>query len=275
MKIKQKTKSGFTLIELLVFIAIIGLLLSILIPSLSVAKKKVQSVICRSNLKQWGYVFNMYAYDNNSSFPQSHPGSTNLTFEQAWILGATLPYYEALNMRACPVTKVIDRPPTQYNLGGVFKQWGPFPKNASWWDSMATGSYGFNEWCADPDDNFWGLKLENAIRKTYNKNAYKVPLVGDSAFVDTAPEPHDDPPSNSEHEEAYSDIYTHSADLDWHKNAMKFYAMNRHNQGINMIFVDMHASYVDIKHLWQFKWHENFPPITTINWPTWMESFPD
>ena len=47
---KKMRKNGFTLIELLVVIAIIALLLAVIVPSLNIAKKKAEEVICRSNL---------------------------------------------------------------------------------------------------------------------------------------------------------------------------------------------------------------------------------
>jgi prepilin-type N-terminal cleavage/methylation domain-containing protein len=62
-------RKGFTLIELLVVISIIALLLSILTPSLSLAKEKARRVICQTNLKQISLVEMMYANDNRSKLP--------------------------------------------------------------------------------------------------------------------------------------------------------------------------------------------------------------
>ena len=271
----QKSKA-FTLIELLVVISIIALLLSILMPSLNNIKKQARTVICRSNLKQWGYVFSLYANDNEDSFPQSVEGD-GVTAADAWMLGATLPYYKDLDMRMCPSTK--PPPPGDTKLeGGTFEEWGVFgesPDGSQWYDSFATGSYGFNDWCADvppwAPDQFWpGLNTINVIRKTYEQGAYNIPLVGDSVFLDTAPKEHDDAPSNAEHE---ADEYMAS----YANNSMKYYCIDRHKGGINATFVDMTARHVGIKELWLLKWHKNFgtrhePPS---GWPTWTDKYKD
>ena len=62
-------KTNFTLIELLVVIAIIGILSSLLMPSLATARDKAKTSVCKSNLKQHGIAITMYEDDNKDYFP--------------------------------------------------------------------------------------------------------------------------------------------------------------------------------------------------------------
>jgi prepilin-type N-terminal cleavage/methylation domain-containing protein len=60
---------AFTLIELLVVVAIITLLISILLPSLSRARESAKSVQCRSNLHSIAQAIRNYINENNSFYP--------------------------------------------------------------------------------------------------------------------------------------------------------------------------------------------------------------
>ncbi|MCD4825363.1 MAG: prepilin-type N-terminal cleavage/methylation domain-containing protein [Phycisphaerae bacterium] len=62
---------GFSLIELLIVIAIISLLASILLPSLSRAKELAMRTVCKSNFRQLGLGFAMLAKDLKRKTPQS------------------------------------------------------------------------------------------------------------------------------------------------------------------------------------------------------------
>jgi prepilin-type N-terminal cleavage/methylation domain-containing protein/prepilin-type processing-associated H-X9-DG protein len=62
---------AFTLIELLVVISIIALLVGILLPALSAARKSAQTAVCLSNLRQTGVGVHGYATDHNGATPPS------------------------------------------------------------------------------------------------------------------------------------------------------------------------------------------------------------
>lgn len=71
----MKKRKGFTLIELLVVVAIIALLISILLPSLSRARELAKRVTCGSNMRGIGQGMNIYANDNYEWFPIHYIGS--------------------------------------------------------------------------------------------------------------------------------------------------------------------------------------------------------
>ena len=60
---------AFTLIELLVVVAIIALLISIMLPSLQMARESAKTVVCKSRLVQLYHGHNYYAYDSRQVFP--------------------------------------------------------------------------------------------------------------------------------------------------------------------------------------------------------------
>ena len=74
----MKKIKGFTLIEMLVVVAIIALLISILLPSLSKARELARRTVCGANVKDIGTTLYIYQGDNLDVFPTS-PHTVHLT----------------------------------------------------------------------------------------------------------------------------------------------------------------------------------------------------
>lgn len=64
-----QNRRAFTLLELLTVIAILGLLMGILLPTLSSARRSAKANVCLSHLKGLGNSFVVYLNDNDDFFP--------------------------------------------------------------------------------------------------------------------------------------------------------------------------------------------------------------
>jgi prepilin-type N-terminal cleavage/methylation domain-containing protein/prepilin-type processing-associated H-X9-DG protein len=73
MKHRRK-KTGFTLIELLVVIAVVAVMVGILLPALSQAKRYAQRTMCANNVRQQCQGVLLYAGENGSYVPTSNAG---------------------------------------------------------------------------------------------------------------------------------------------------------------------------------------------------------
>ncbi|QOJ14800.1 MAG: prepilin-type N-terminal cleavage/methylation domain-containing protein [Planctomycetia bacterium] len=160
-------RRGFTLIELLVVVAVIALLISILLPSLSAAREQARRTVCSSNLRSIAQAFNIYGNENRDFVPQ-HQGTEpdyvyvrGSTLIQApgnqWHLGELILRQmnmdppkrngtnntflnedlarskEAGKIFYCPSTPIYNTPPTSYPSWSNPSQFGSFMDYAQFW----------------------------------------------------------------------------------------------------------------------------------------------
>ena len=65
----RRERSAFTILELLTVVAILGLLVSILLPSLTAARRSAKANVCISHLKGIGNAFTIYLNENEDKLP--------------------------------------------------------------------------------------------------------------------------------------------------------------------------------------------------------------
>ncbi len=156
--VKMPATKGFTLVELLVVISIIALLLSILMPSLNVARKQAQTLICGTRQKDLGLAFNLYVGDNNQELPASlQYDPPNSGKYGRWVTKLAPYYSQAKNAlkesggRFAGVYIDMYRCPTQEKKYSV---------------DDAVGTYGYNMYLTFQDyhKEYNWRKIENFIR---------------------------------------------------------------------------------------------------------------
>jgi prepilin-type N-terminal cleavage/methylation domain-containing protein/prepilin-type processing-associated H-X9-DG protein len=266
---------GFTLVELLVVIAIIALLMSILMPALSRARKQAKDVLCQSRLKQWGAIFAMYTGEHDGYFSNRSQANNS----GYWVESLRSYYADDPQMRCCPTAT---KPWTEGGQGtfsawGIFK--GPPSGPASLWGMRNDyGSFAINSWVYNPPPevtDMWGHPTEDNWRSANVKGANRIPLFFDCWWFDTQPLDTDEPP------EFDGDIYSDSGEI---RNSMKSACINRHNGYIDMLFLDFSVGKVGLKELWHLAWHKTFNlsgpwtiagGVTQQDWPEWMRQFRD
>jgi prepilin-type N-terminal cleavage/methylation domain-containing protein/prepilin-type processing-associated H-X9-DG protein len=255
-------RKGFTLIELLVVVAIISLLMGLLMPALQQVKLQSKTVACRSNLKQWGQIFLMYAQDHDERLPGwlQAGGLWPEVLKELW------PYHADTNdLFVCPLAMRPEREymsPGSWQLGSRSTAWSLFNADSH---VRVDGSYGVNMWAQYQGH---GVTAPEYWATLPAKGANRIPLVMDSVSWWAHSSSQSDPPT-------YEDRWT---------NGSLYCCINRHDGSVNGLFMDWSIRAVSLKELWTLKWHRQFNTsgpwtraggVQSGDWPGWMRHYRD
>ncbi len=151
---RGRSMYGFTLIEILVVVAIIALLISILLPSLAVARETSRRVMCGTQLAEMTKGLTMYHGENKDFLPGPiHAGLELETVDkiasydhETWHLPSFLRKYFSDAGRKGKLTDRVIKCPTADKLGGTVNRWGAN-------EAMRPFTYALNNWAASSAAN--------------------------------------------------------------------------------------------------------------------------
>src|SRR5439155_5829208 len=177
--------SAFSLLELLVVIAIIAILAAMLLPALSSAKERANSIKCISNLKQINTTYLMYVQDHGSMI------AYNLV-SVLWM--RTLIDYHAnvTGIRLCPTAASRGQLPDSQIEGNARAPWFWYLSDDP---KLQLGSYSINGWLyyweAPPSDIAQWITTADSS-KSFQKEAgikrpTETPTFFDAIWPDTWP----------------------------------------------------------------------------------------
>ncbi len=141
--VSKRKSLAFTLVELLVVVAIIALLVSLLLPSLSRAKGSTRRVLCAGNLSHIGLGLIMYTEEHDGWYPAAEASGETPPAHVNWWQNTSLlhnfgvrPTQQQESILVCP----SDENPGQFANGSPKPLWTSYAANTSCFGVARGGS---------------------------------------------------------------------------------------------------------------------------------------
>ena len=254
VRLRAGRRGAFTLIELLVVISVVAILMALLVPALSRARKQARAVVCQAKLRQIGAGLAMSLEDHGGQLAIQAPGEDFLI---SAIFETETTFEDCPDLALCPSAAKLS---SAEEIGGTWLD--PFAAHPTREGVLISYGLNYDMFCA------WANR---AIPNTHVvKRAFRIPAVMDSMGSFTYYAADGEPP-------AY-----HGA-IDRH--TMNYVCINRHETGFtNVLFLDFSVRKVGLKELWTLKWVPDYDTagpwtrqggVLPGDWPEWMRGFKD
>jgi prepilin-type N-terminal cleavage/methylation domain-containing protein len=139
---------AFTLIELLVVVAIISLLVSILLPTLSSARAQARRTVCASNLRQLALATHMYATEARGPFPPCGWWNEPQDAITYWWGQVT---FDKVDHKVSPLYRYMRSALKEDSVYECPDQsWGTYKPQPMSLDEQVTSTYGYNGYYLTP-----------------------------------------------------------------------------------------------------------------------------
>jgi prepilin-type N-terminal cleavage/methylation domain-containing protein/prepilin-type processing-associated H-X9-DG protein len=157
---RQKTRGAFTLVELLVVIGIIALLVSILLPALSKARRQANVVKCASNMRQIALAVLNYTGDNRGHLMPCliYSSGPNNIYPDGFFWAADLVHLKYINAPVLAYGGNVAFPPPA-DLDSVFKC--PEAVRVEDYPSSGTLNSAQGTYPTDPKDSTWFYGIDD------------------------------------------------------------------------------------------------------------------
>lgn len=295
---RSTSGKGFTLVELLVVIGIIAVLIGILLPTLSRARRAAKRTVCLSNLRQMGTAWTIYLSEHGGHLPyyiwHNPPTGVTMTKEQrnsfvwhGYWYGILSDYKVQTSTMLCPEAEEAVPYNANKGFGTVFNAW-----SGQWQTSSPVGiyidkshvnltndatlggyrigSYEFNRNVTAGTPRSSAPSPTSSSASAFGANitavrpSSEVPIFFDSIWVDGSDFPNGTPTAQAPPPPTLtgSGAGTGTSHVDHWR-----FLIARHGRGINVAMADGSARWVPLEETFQLKWTPFWVKYTLTNLP--------